>query len=147
ETPRSTDPIDLTPAPASGRTDQLNAATPVQAAGEGPSPVIVIALALLALFGPAYHAVRWLRRRKARGRRNTERPYGPALNEFDADGRVNENSREQIAETLQQLLNEMQTKVYAAPDAVRSIAERELDQNRISATNNTPRIRLSSSSH
>jgi len=147
ETPRSTDPIDLTPAPASGRTDQLNAATPVQVAVEGPSPVIVITLALLALFGPAYHAVRWLRRRKARGRRNTERPYGSALNEFDADGRLNADSREQIAETLQQLLNEMQTKLYAAPDAVRSIAERELDQNRTSATPPTPRISLSASSH
>lgn len=148
ETPRS-DPIGLTPAPASGRTDQLHAATPVQVAVEGPSPVIVITLALLASFGPTYHTVRWLRRRKARDRWNTERPYWSALNEFDTDTdrRPNTDSTEQIAETLQQLLNEMQTKLYAAPDAVRSITERELDQNRISATDHTPKIRLSASSH
>jgi hypothetical protein len=149
ETPRSTDPIGLAPAPASGRTDQLHAATPVQVAIEGPSPVIVITLALLALFGPTYHTVRWLRRRKARDRWNTERPYWSALNEFDTDTdrRLDTDSTEQIAETLQQLLNEMQTKLYAAPDAVRSIAERELHQNRISATNHAPKIGLSASSH
>jgi hypothetical protein len=146
---RSTDSIGLTPAPASGRTDQLHAVTPVQAAVEGPSPVIVITLAVLALFGPTYHTMRWLRRRKARDRWNTERPYWSALNEFDADTdrRLNADSTEQIAETLQQLLNDMQTKLYAAPDAVRSNTERELDQNRISATNHTPKIELSASSH
>jgi hypothetical protein len=147
--PRSTDPIGLTPAPASHRTDQLHAATPVQVAAEGPSPVIVITLALLALFGPTYHTVRWVRRRKARSRWNTERPYSSALNKFDTDTdrRLSTDSTEQIAETLQQLLNEMQTKLYVAPDAVRSIAERELDQNRISATNHTQKIGLSVSSH
>lgn len=130
ETPRSTDPIGLTAAPASGRTDRSHAATPVQVAAEGPSPAIVITLALLALFGPTYHTVRWVRRRKARDRWNTERPYTSALNEFDTDTdrRLNTDSTEQIAETLQQLLNEMQTKLYAAPDAVGS-AERELHQN------------------
>jgi hypothetical protein len=131
ETPRSTDPIGLTAAPASGRTDRSHAATPVQVAAEGPSPVIVITLALLALFGPTYHTVRWVRRRKARDRWNTERPYSSELNEFDTDTdrRRNTDSTEQIAETLQQLLNEMQTKLYVAPDAVRSIAERDLHQN------------------
>ena len=149
ETPRAADPIGLTPAPASGRTDRSHTATPVQVAAEGPSPVIVITLALLALFGPTYHTVRWVRRRKARDRWNTERPYSSALNEFDTDTdrRLNTDSTEQIAETLQQLLNEMQTKLYAAPDAVRSIAERELHQNRISATNHAPKIGLSASSH
>jgi hypothetical protein len=130
KTPQPADPIDLTPAPASGWTDRSHAATPVQVAAEGPSPVIVITLALLALFGPTYHTVRWVRRRKARDRWNTERPYSSALNEFDTDTdrRLNTDSTEQIAETLQQLLNDMQTKLYAAPDAVRS-AERELHQN------------------
>jgi hypothetical protein len=111
--------------------------------------VIVITLALLALFGPTYHTVRWLRRRKARDRWNTERSYGSALNEFDADTdrHLNMDSREQIAETLQQLLNEMRTKLYAAPDAVKSITEQELDQNRISARNHPPKIRMSASSH
>ena len=148
ETPRATDSIGLTPAPASDRTDRLHAAIPVQVAVEGPSPVIVITLALLALFGPTYHTVRWLRRRKARDRRNTERPYWSVANEFDADTdrRLNADSTEQITETLQQLLNDMQTKLYAAPDAVRSITERGLDQNRISATNHTPKIGLSASS-
>jgi len=149
ETPRSTNSIGLTPAPASGRTDRSHAAAPVQVAAEGPSPVIVITFALLALFGPTYHTVSWVRRRKARDRWNTERPYSSALNEFDTDTdrRLNTDSTGQIAETLQQLLNEMQTKLYAAPDAVRSIAERELDQNRISVTNHTPKIGLSASSH
>lgn len=148
ETPRSMDPIGLTPAPASGRTDQLHAVTPVQVTVEGPSPVIVITLALLACFGPTYHTVRWLRRRKARDRWNTERPYWSALNEFHTgtDTRLNTDSTEQIAKTLAQLLNDMQTKLYAAPDAVRSIAERELSQNRISATNHTPKIGLSAPS-
>ena len=149
ETPRSTDPIALKPAPASGRKDRSHAATPVQVAAEAPSPVIVITLALLALFGPTYHLVSWVRRRKARDRWNTERSYSSALNEFDTDTgrRLRTDSTEQIAETLQQLLNEMQTKLYAAPDAVRSIAGRELDQNRISATDHTQKIGLSVSSH
>ena len=136
ETPRSSDPIGLTPEPASGHTDQLPAATPVQVAVEGVSPMIVITLALLALFGPTYYTVRWLRRRKARDHWNTERQHS-AQNEFDAgtDSRLNADSPEQIAETLRQLLNEVHTKLYAAPDAVRSRTERELDQNRTSATN------------
>jgi hypothetical protein len=129
ETPRSSDPIGLAPEPASGRTDQLHAATPVKVAA-GVSPMIVITLALLALFGPTYYTVRWLRLRKARDHWNTERPYS-APNEFDTDTgrRLNADSPEQIAETLQQLLNEVQAKLYAAPDAVRSSTE----QNRISA--------------
>jgi len=136
EMPRSSDPIGLTPELASGHTDQLPAATPVQVAVEGVSPMIVITLALLALFGPTYYTVRWLRRRKARDHWNTGRPHS-AQNEFDADTdrRLNADSPEQVAETLRQLLNEVQTKLYAAPDAVRSRTERELDQNRISATN------------
>ena len=146
ETPRSTHPIDVTSGPVGG-TDQSHAATPKKVATEGPSPVIVITLALLALFGPTYHTVQWLRRRKARDRWNTERASRSEEIGTDTNRRLSTDSREQITETLQQLLNEMQTKLHAPPGAVRSIAERELDQNQISATKRTPKIGLPASSH
>jgi len=134
--PRSTDLIGSAPPPASSSVDPLHVATPAQAAIEAdhPSPVIVLTLALLALSGPMYHAVRWLRRRKARGRWNTERSYCSNLNARTETDR-NADSRAQIGETLQQLLNEMQTALYGTSGPVRPIAERELDQNRISETN------------
>ena len=151
ETPRSTNSIDLSPKPASSRTKRLGPATPVQAAvmADRPSPVIVVTLALLALFGPTYHAVRWLRRRKARARWNSERPNRSTLNESytRTETALNADSTEQLAETLQQLLNEMQTKLYQTSDAVRPITERELGQDQIFATNRTPAIGLSASSH
>ena len=67
----------IAPTPAGGPTHQLHAATTVHAAvrADRPSPVIVTTLLLLALFGPTYYAVGWLRRRKARDRWNTERSY------------------------------------------------------------------------
>ena len=133
--PRSADLIGSAPPPASSPIDHLRIATPVQAAVEAdyPSPVIVITLALLALSGPVYHAVRWSRRRKARDRWSTERSYWSNLNARTETVR-DVDSREQIAETLQQLLNKMQTELYGTSDPVRPIAERELDQNRISAS-------------
>ena len=142
--PRSTDLIDPAPPPASSPVDQLHVATPVPAAlkADHPSPVLVITLALLALSGPMYHATRWLRRRKAPDRWSTERPYWSNLNARTETGR-DADSKEQIAKTLQQLLNDMQTALYGTSGPVRPIAERELDQNRISATNHTPTIGLS----
>lgn len=63
------------PTPASKRPEQSPmhtsalsspATAPAQATGEGnqPTGLIVLTLALLAMFGPAFHAARWLRRRK-----------------------------------------------------------------------------------
>jgi hypothetical protein len=135
ETPRSTDLIAPTPAPVPA--DPLHAATTVhaQVKADWPSPMIVITLSLLALFGPMYYTACCLRRRITRDRWNTRAEKGLAA-----------DSREQIAETLQKLLDEMQTKLYATSDEVRPVPEAEPDQNRGPATNHIPTIRLAASS-
>lgn len=148
ETPRSTGPIAPMPAPVPS--DRLHAATAVHAqvkAGR-PSPVIVITLSLLVLFGPMYYAAYYLRRRKTRDRWNTERSYWSTPDEPDsrAETGLAADSREQIAETLQKLLDEMQTKLYATSAGVRPMPEAEPDQNREPATNHIPIIGLKASS-
>jgi hypothetical protein len=147
ETPRFTDLI--APTPARGPAHQLHAATTVHAAVDRSSPLIVTTLSLLALFGPMYYAVGWLRRREARERWNTERSYWSAPDEPDTrpETDLTTESREQISETLQKLLNEMQTKLYAASDKIRPMPEAEPDQNRRPATNHIPTTRLSAASH
>lgn len=148
ETARSTDLV--APTPARSPADELYAATTVHAAvkADRPSPVIVTTLSLLALFGPMYYAMGWLRRRKARDRWNTERSYWSAADEPDtrAETGLTADSREQIVETLQKLLDEMQTKLCATSDEVRPMPEAETDQNRRPATNHISTIRLAASS-
>jgi hypothetical protein len=150
ETPRSTDLT--TPTTARGPADQLRAATRAHPAvkADRPSLIVVTTLSLLALFGPTYYAVRWLLRgRKARDRSNTKRSYRSAPEEPNTRGEtvLTADSREQIAETLQNLLDEVQTKLYTTSDEVRPMPEAESDQNRGPATNHTPTIRLAASSH
>jgi hypothetical protein len=148
ETPRSTDLIAPTPAPVPA--DPFYAATTVhaQVMEDRPSPVIVITLSLLALFGPMYYAACCLRRRKTGDRWNTEQSYWSAPDQPDtrAETGLAADSREQIAETLQKLLDEMQTKLYATSDEVGPMPEAEPDQNRGPATNHIPTIRLAASS-
>jgi hypothetical protein len=148
ETPRSTDLIAPTPAPAPANLLPAATAVHTQVKADWPSPVIVITLSLLALFGPMYYAACCLRRRKTRDRWNTERSYWSAPDEPDthAETGLAADSREQIAETLQKLLDEMQTKLYATSDEVRPMPEAAPDQNRGLATNHIPTIRLAASS-
>jgi len=147
ETSRSTDLTAPTPAPVPA--DPLHGATTdhAQVKADRPSPVIVITLSLLALFGPMYYAACCLRRRKKRDRWNTEQSYWSAPDEPDtrAETGLAADSREQIAETLQKLLDEMQTRLYATSDEVRPMPEAEPDQNRGPATNYSPTIRLAAS--
>jgi len=141
ETPRSADPINATPTPASDRTAELHPAAPAQAP-DRPSPAIVAALGLIALSGPTYHTVRWLRRRRARDRWSGERThrstsgasYARTETGFSAD------SSEHLVETLEQVLNEMQAELNGTPDAIRPFTEREL-----SATNRVRAVGKSAS--
>lgn len=148
ETPRSNATVSFVPAPADGAAGQSHARTGVKTTANAgqPSPAIVITLVLLALFGPIYHTVQWLRRRKARDRRNTERSRWPAPDNR-TDAGLEADSRELIAERLQQLLQEMQTKLYETPDAVGTVRELEPEQDRRPAENPAPTMKLAASNH
>ena len=147
ETPRSTDLTRLAARPSRGPADQLHATTtPLKTAikTEGPPLVLVITFALMALFGATYHIVHWILRRKVRDRWNTEWSNWAALNESHsrAGAGLNADSRERISETLQQLLDELQTKLNETPDPATPITEWRFDENRVSASNHAPRIGL-----
>lgn len=115
------------PTPASKRAEQSPmhtsalsspAAAPAQATGKAnqPSGLIVLTLALLAMFGPAFHAARWLRRRKDTRHRAFGRRRPSTLNRLYAHTQTSADSdseTERITQALQQLLDEMQTKQYA----------------------------------
>lgn len=115
------------PTPASKRAEQSPmhtsalsspAAAPAQATGKAnqPSGLIVLTLALLAMFGPAFHATRWLCRRKDTRHRAFGRRRPSTLNRLYAHTQTSADSdseTERITQALQQLLDEMQTKQYA----------------------------------
>ncbi|HKS84769.1 MAG TPA: hypothetical protein VJR71_04770 [Pseudolabrys sp.] len=147
EAPRPTDLVRPAARRSRGPADQLHATTAPSKTTiktEGPPLVFVITFALMALFGATYHIVHWILRRKVRNRWNIEWSNWAALNE--SHGRtgagLNEDSRKQISETLQQLLNELQTKLNETPDPATPVTERTFDDNRISATSHAPRVGL-----
>jgi len=133
-TPRLPDPIDPAPTPASYHIEESHAAAPAQAP-DRPSSVLVAALGLVALSGPAYHAVRWLRRRRARDRWNVEPSHQSPLSPSHtrSETAFSADSTEQLAETLQKILNEMQTELYGSSDTIRPFTERELYRDQRSA--------------
>jgi hypothetical protein len=135
EAPRSTGAIDPAPAPATNDAEEpqspVNAQTSpaaAQAAVEAPSSLVVIALALLAMFGPVFYTARWLRRRKARDRQGlgpstVETSYLRAWTSPDSVSETAarhvpppkplEQAEKEVALALRQLLDDMQTKQSA----------------------------------
>jgi hypothetical protein len=99
-------------------------ATAAQAGGEAPSSWIVITLALLTMVGPVYHAARWLRRRKASDRwglgQTVPATVLPRTSTPESDSETGaryipppqplKQAEKEIALTLQQLLDDTQTK-------------------------------------
>jgi hypothetical protein len=91
-----------------------------------PSLAIVLTLALLAMVGPGFHAVRWLHRRQASDRQDLGQP--PSL---DSDSQTParripppptalELAEKKVSQALQQLVNEMnatQTKQASRPSS------------------------------
>jgi len=129
----SADATGPAPAPASNDIEELQSpinsgpsqvATVAPVAGEAPSSVLVVTLALLAMVGPLFHTVRWLRRRKA----SDQWGLGPTIpvtmlpctSTPDLDSEIGarcipprqplKHAEQKVALALRRLLNDTQTK-------------------------------------
>lgn len=156
EAPRSVDAINPVPAPTSNQAQKpqspanarsSHTAAPAQAAVEADHTfaLITITLALLAIAGFVFHATRSPRRSNAGNRQDLGRPRRSSLNtsylrartSLDSDSETGTrhippplkplDQAEKLAQPLQQLLDEMQTKQYAPPRGL-SVATRSSRQ-------------------
>jgi hypothetical protein len=108
--------------PINAKTSQVS--TAAQGAGEAPSSLVVVALALLTMVGPVFHAARWLRRRKASDRWGLGQTVPvtvlPRTSTPDSDSETGaryipppqplKQAEQKVALALRQLLNDTQTK-------------------------------------
>ena len=85
-------------------------ATAAQAGGEVPSSLLVVTLALLAMVGPVFYAVRWLHRRKASDRWGLGRASPGTGAQYNSPPEPLKQSEKEVALALQQLLDDTQTK-------------------------------------
>jgi hypothetical protein len=143
EPQQSVDAIDPAPTPASDPARELQSAAiarslpasaPVQSTDDADYilALAMIAFAAIAISGSVFEVIRWLRRRKASNRREREWATSNALYQrtrasLDFDSRTQAryippppkplDQAERLAQDLQQILNELQTRPYVSQSA------------------------------